>query len=123
LFEHRKQQLQAIVAQLNQQFDEPRISLHLADQYYNMREVMEKHMAVVQAAKQAMIDLGIAPVIYPVRGGTDGSKISFMGLPTPNLFAGGENMHSRYEFISLQVMEQAVDVLRKIAELTVEQGQ
>lgn len=123
LFEHRKQQLQANVAQLNQQFDEPRISLHLADQYYNMREVMEKHMAVVQVAKQAMVDLDIAPVIYPVRGGTDGSKISFMGLPTPNLFAGGENMHSRYEFISLQVMEQAVDVLRKIAELTVEQGQ
>ncbi|MGO3548951.1 MAG: peptidase T, partial [Paucilactobacillus nenjiangensis] len=73
----------------------------------------------VEIAKQAMEDLGIEPVIYPVRGGTDGSKISFMGLPTPNLFAGGENMHSRFEFVSLEVMKQAVDVLLKISELNV----
>ncbi len=76
-----------------------------------MREVLEKDMTAVDIAKEAMEDLGITPEIYPVRGGTDGSKISFMGLPTPNLFAGGENMHGRYEFVSLQTMEKAVDVI------------
>lgn len=116
-FEARKQLITKIVADLNQQFTEPRIELKLTDQYYNMREVIEQHFEVVEIAKQAMEDLGISPVIYPVRGGTDGSKISFLGLPTPNLFAGGENMHSRYEYVSLQVMEQAVDVLLKIVEL------
>lgn len=117
LFEGRKEQLKKIVSDLNRQFNTPRISITMQDQYYNMREVIEQHMDVVEIAEWAMRDLKIKPVIYPVRGGTDGSKISFMGLPTPNLFAGGENMHSRYEFISLQVMEQAVDVLLKIAEL------
>ena len=82
-----------------------------------MREVLEKDMTPVELAKKAMTDLDIEPVIYPVRGGTDGSKISFMGVPTPNLFAGGENMHSRYEYVSLQTMERAVDVILKITEL------
>lgn len=118
LFNHRKQQLEAIVTQLNTQLDQPRIQLTLTDQYYNMREVMDHHMEVVTLAKRAMEALKIQPVIYPVRGGTDGSKISFMGLPTPNLFAGGENMHSRYEFVSLQVMGQAVAVLQQISALT-----
>lgn len=99
---------------MNSNYDIPRITLNMHDQYYNMREVIENHMDVVEIAKQAMKQLGISPVIYPVRGGTDGSKISFLGLPTPNLFAGPENMHSRYEFVSLQVMEQAVDVLLEI---------
>ena len=80
-------------------------------------EIIEKDMSIVELAKQAMIELGISPVIEPVRGGTDGSKISYMGIPTPNLFAGGENMHGRFEFVSLQVMEKATDVIVKIAEL------
>lgn len=70
-------------------------------------------------AKQAMEALSIKPIIYPVRGGTDGSKISYMGLPTPNLFAGGENMHSRFEFVSVQTMEQVVNVLLKISDLNI----
>ena len=78
-------------------------------------------MEVVALAKQAMEELGITPDIYPVRGGTDGSTISYMGLPTPNLFAGGENMHSRFEYVSLQTMEKAVDVLLKINELNLKQ--
>lgn len=118
-FEKQKNLLEQIVARLNDQLGQKRISLNLYDQYYNMGEVMENHMEVVELAKQAMRDLHITPVIYPVRGGTDGSKISFMGLPTPNLFAGAENMHSRYEFVSLQVMEQAIMVLLKINELNV----
>ncbi|QFR65952.1 peptidase T [Furfurilactobacillus rossiae] len=116
-FEDRKQQMRDIADKLNATLDEPRVKLVLTDQYYNMREVLEKDMTPVELAKKAMTELDIEPVIYPVRGGTDGSKISFMGVPTPNLFAGGENMHSRYEYVSLQTMERAVDVILKITEL------
>ena len=74
---------------MNQRFDQERIKVDMYDQYYNMKEIIEKDMSIVELAKQAMIELGISPVIEPVRGGTDGSKISYMGIPTPNLFAGG----------------------------------
>lgn len=113
-FEARKRLFKEIVAEMNAGFDTKRIILELKDQYYNMREVIEKDMTVVELAKKAMENLKIKPIIYPVRGGTDGSKISFMGLPTPNLFAGGENMHSRFEYISVQVMEQATSVILEI---------
>ncbi|SEM39914.1 peptidase T. Metallo peptidase. MEROPS family M20B [Ligilactobacillus sp. WC1T17] len=116
-FEARKQVMQDIAAKMNEELGEKRVVMDLKDQYYNMREVIEKDMTVVDLAKQAMEDLDITPVIYPVRGGTDGSKISFMGLPTPNLFAGGENMHARYEYVSQQVMEQATDVILQIVKL------
>ena len=76
-----------------------------------MKKIIEKDMTPVELAKEVMEDLEIKPVIEPIRGGTDGSKISFMGIPTPNLFAGGENMHGRFEFVSLQTMEKAVDVI------------
>ena len=89
----------------------------LEDNYYNMKEVIEKDISIVELAKNAMIELGITPIIEPVRGGTDGSKISFMGIPTPNIFAGGENMHGRFEFVALESMEKATDVIVKIAEL------
>ena len=82
-----------------------------------MKEVIEKDMSIVELAKNAMLELGIKPLIEPVRGGTDGSKISFMGIPTPNIFAGGENMHGRFEFVALESMEKACDVIVKIAEL------
>ncbi|MDN2452300.1 peptidase T [Lactobacillus sp. UCMA15818] len=121
-FEARKELFKEIVDKMNAQFAEPRLILDLKDQYYNMREVIEKDMNVVGLARVAMNNLGITPVIYPVRGGTDGSKISFMGLPTPNLFAGGENMHSRFEYVSVQVMEKATDVLLEIIKLTNEQN-
>ena len=74
-------------------------------------------MSIVELAENAMIELGNTPIIEPVRGGTDGSKISFMGIPTPNIFAGGENMHGRFEFVALESMEKATDVIVKIAEL------
>lgn len=118
-FESRKALMKQLAKQINDHYDQPRIQLTITDQYYNMREVLAKHMDVVDLAKQAMADLDIKPVIYPVRGGTDGSTISFMGLPTPNLFAGGENMHSRFEFVSLQTMEKALAVLLKIVQLNV----
>ena len=93
------------------------MTLQLTDQYYNLKDALQGHMDVVELAQTAMKELAIEPVIYPVRGGTDGSTISYMGLPTPNLFAGGENMHARFEYVSLQTMEKAVDVLLKMSEL------
>lgn len=116
-FEQRKQLMKDIAAKLNEKLGQERVVLELKDQYYNMREVIEKDMTVVELAKQAMENLDITPEIYPVRGGTDGSTISFMGLPTPNIFAGGENMHARYEYVSKQVMEQAADVILEIIKL------
>jgi len=116
-FEARKAMITSIQEKMNQQFDQERIQVEMYDQYYNMREIIEKDMSIVDLAEKAMIELEIKPVIEPVRGGTDGSKISYLGIPTPNLFAGGENMHGRFEFVSLQVMEKATDVIVKIAEL------
>ncbi len=117
IFEARKAKIKEIQQTLNAPFDEERIKVDLFDQYYNMREVIEKDMSIVEIAKQAMEELSIQPIIEPVRGGTDGSKISYLGIPTPNIFAGGENMHGRFEFVSLQAMEKATNVIIKIAEL------
>ncbi|MDF7637279.1 peptidase T [Leuconostocaceae bacterium ESL0958] len=111
LFEEKKARMASIADQLNADLDQDRIELAVQDQYYNMGDRLKDHQEVVALAKRAMVAAGIEPVIEPVRGGTDGSKITFLGLPTPNLFAGGENMHGRFEYVSKQVMEQAVTVL------------
>ncbi|MCL5457272.1 peptidase T [Loigolactobacillus coryniformis] len=115
--EARKEKARQLAAKLNQQLGLERITLDIFDQYYNMSEILKQDMTSVELAKKAMENLDIKPLIEPVRGGTDGSKISFMGLPTPNLFAGPENMHGRYEFISEQVMAKAVDVILEITRL------
>lgn len=119
-FQERKALMQEIADKMNSELGQERVKPTIKDQYYNMAKVIEKDMSIVDIAKQAMENLDITPKIEPVRGGTDGSKISFMGLPTPNLFAGGENMHGRYEFVSLQSMEKAVDVLLEINKLNLE---
>lgn len=119
-FEDRKQKVLDIADDLNNSFDKKRIFVEMKDQYYNMREIIEKDMQAIEVAEQAMKSLDIEPVLEPIRGGTDGSKISFMGLPTPNLFAGGENFHGRYEFVAIESMEKATDVIRKIIELLAE---
>lgn len=116
-FEERKQMILDIAEELNGQFDEKRIHVEMNDQYYNMREVIEGDMRPIDIAKRAMEELNIEPVIEPIRGGTDGSKISFMGLPTPNIFAGGENFHGRYEYVAVESMQKATDVICKIIEL------
>ncbi|MHC5216039.1 peptidase T [Enterococcus sp. LJL128] len=116
-FEARKKKITEIQRRLNASFDQERVEVTMFDQYYNMKEVIEKDMSIIELAKQAMIELEIKPLIEPIRGGTDGSKISYLGTPTPNIFAGGENMHGRFEFVSLQAMEKATDVIVKIAEL------
>lgn len=110
-FENRKKLVQEIADKMNAELGKDCVLITVNDQYYNMKKVIEKDMTPVELAKEVMEDLGIKPVIEPIRGGTDGSKISFMGIPTPNLFAGGENMHGRFEFVSLQTMEKAVDVI------------
>lgn len=110
-FENRKAELERIAAKMNAELGEERVILSLHDQYYNMKKVIEKDMTPINIAKSVMENLDITPIIEPIRGGTDGSKISFMGIPTPNIFAGGENMHGRFEYVSLQTMEKAVDVI------------
>ncbi len=110
-FENRKAFVKKIADRMNEDLGSQRVVISIKDQYYNMKKVIEKDMTPITLAKQVMEDLDIKPVIEPIRGGTDGSKISFMGIPTPNLFAGGENMHGRFEFVSLQTMEKAVDVI------------
>lgn len=117
IFETRKQKLMDIAATFNQKFGEGRISVTLNDQYYNMGEVLKNDMKSVELAEEAMKKLNIKPIIEPVRGGTDGSKITFLGLPTPNIFAGGENMHGCFEYVSTTVMEQATDVILEIVTL------
>ena len=110
-FKKRKELVETIANKMNANFDTERVKVNLYDQYYNMKKVIEKDMTPITIAEKVMKDLNIKPIIEPIRGGTDGSKISFMGIPTPNLFAGGENMHGRYEFVSLETMQKAVDVI------------
>ncbi len=120
-FEGRKALITEIQEKINSRFDEERISINLYDQYYNMRDIIEKDLSIIELAKAAMVKLGIEPNTEPVRGGTDGSKISYMGIPTPNIFAGGENMHGRYEFVAVESMKKATDVIVEIARLNEEQ--
>lgn len=116
-FEARKQTLIDIVDNLNNKYGENTVTIDIWDQYYNMREVLEDNMHVVELAKDAIISLGIEPIIRPVRGGTDGSRLSFMGLPTPNLYTGGENFHGKHELAVVESMVSATQTLIKIAEL------
>ena len=117
LFEAKKAYLQLVADRLNASLGSNRISIDMKDQYYNMAEIIEKDFRAVEVAQKAMENLSITPIIEPIRGGTDGSKISFMGLPTPNIFAGGENFHGRYEFVAVESMEKARDVIIEIAKL------
>lgn len=117
LFEAKNNYLKKIAEEMNRRFDEPRVFVTITEQYRNMAEIIEENPQSVELAIEAMEALGIKPDTSPIRGGTDGSKISFMGLPTPNLFTGGENFHGRYEFASLDVMQKSVDVILKITQL------
>jgi tripeptide aminopeptidase len=113
-FEAKKQLMRDAAAELQEQYGTGAVQLELEDQYYNMREKIEPVMEIVDAAETAMKTLGIEPNIVPVRGGTDGSQLSYMGLPTPNIFTGGENYHGKYEFISAENMEKATQVIVEI---------
>lgn len=116
-FEAKKKFTENVAKKINEKYGKELVSVEIKDQYYNMGEIIKDHMNVVEIAKKAMENLGIKPVIEPIRGGTDGSKISFMGLSTPNIFAGGENFHGKYEFVALESMILATDVIVEIVKL------
>ena len=116
-FEMKKKFAANVAKKINEKYGKELVSVEIKDQYYNMGEIIKDHMNVVEIAEKAMKNLGIKPIIQPIRGGTDGSKISFMGLPTPNIFAGGENFHGKYEFVALESMVLATDVIVEIVKL------
>ncbi len=115
-FEERMRYMQRVADDMNVRFGEGTVKLTLKEQYRNMREMIEPKMFIIDIAKRAMERAGVVPLVKPIRGGTDGAQLSFMGLPCPNLFAGGINFHSRYEFVSVQVMERAVATIVGIVE-------
>ncbi len=116
-FEARKKKIEEIVQDLREKYGHDNILLEMKDQYYNMKEKIEPVIGIVEIADKAMKSLGINPIIKPIRGGTDGSQLSYMGLPTPNIFTGGENYHGKYEFISVDNMEKATNVIINIIKL------
>ena len=119
-FNAKKKFVEEIAKKINEKYPKKVVELEMKDQYYNMGEIIKDHMYVVDIAKEAMENVGVNPLIKAIRGGTDGSKISFMGLPTPNIFAGGENFHGKYEFVTLESMEKATDVIIEIIKLNVD---
>ena len=117
-FEARKRFIKNAVEQMNEKYGEGMVSVELTDQYYNMKEKIDPQMHVIDLVLKAMQEVGVAPKVKPIRGGTDGAQLSFKGLPCPNIFAGGINFHGPYEFIPVQSMEKAMQVIIKICELT-----
>lgn len=119
-FEARKEVMQKLTDELNQQYQREVVTIDIKDQYFNMKEKVEPVMHIVDIAEEAMKQLDIKPLIKAIRGGTDGSQLSYMGLPCPNIFAGGHNFHGRYEYVPVESMIKATEVICKIAELTAE---
>ena len=117
-FEDRKHFMLRCVEQMNEKYGEGTVICEVKDQYYNMKEKIDPQMHVIDLVLHAMQDCGVAPKVKPIRGGTDGAQLSFKGLPCPNIFAGGVNFHGPYEFVSIQVMEKALEVIVRICELT-----
>ncbi|MBE6257831.1 MAG: peptidase T [Prevotella sp.] len=117
-FEDRKRFVLRCTEQMNEAFGEGTVTVELKDQYYNMKEKIDPQMHVIDVVLHAMQDCGVAPKVKPIRGGTDGAQLSFRGLPCPNIFAGGVNFHGPYEFVSIQSMEKAMQVIIRICELT-----
>ena len=116
LFENRKQFMLDLIAKMNIELGSNAIEIELKDQYYNMKEKVVPVMHIVDIAEEVMEDIGITPLIKPIRGGTDGSQLSFMGLPCPNIFAGGHNFHGKYEYVPVESMMKATEVIVGISE-------
>lgn len=121
-FEAKKELVQQAFEALQKEYGEDAVQLEMNDQYYNMAEKIEPVKFIVDLAEEAMLNLGITPIKKAIRGGTDGSQLSFMGLPTPNIFAGGENMHGKYEYVSAETMEKATEVILEIVKLYEQRG-
>mgnify|MGYP000167200529 FL=1 len=120
-FEARKEMMLKLADELNSQLGEPCVSVEIKDQYFNMREKIEPVMHIVDIAQKAMQQAGIKPLIKPIRGGTDGSQLSFKGLPCPNIFAGGHNFHGRFEYVPVESIQKAIEVIINIAQLVGEE--
>jgi tripeptide aminopeptidase len=120
-FEARKEMMLKLADELNSQLGEPCVSVEIKDQYFNMREKIEPVMHIVDIAEKAMEQAGIKPLIKPIRGGTDGSQLSFKGLPCPNIFAGGHNFHGRFEYVPVESIQKAIEVIVNIAQLVGEE--
>ena len=116
-FEAKKQYMESVVALMNQKYGENVVKLTLRDQYYNMREMVEPYPEVIDKAFQAMMDADVKPIVRPIRGGTDGARLSYMGLPCPNLFTGGMNFHGKYEYCSLNTMHKAMQTILNLIQL------
>ncbi len=116
-YQGRKQFIEGLCAEFCKKYGEDSVSLEMTDQYFNMREKVEPVKYIVDIAEEAMKQVGVEPMIIPIRGGTDGSRLSYMGLPCPNIFAGGHNFHGRFEYVPIESMEKAVDVILKVVEL------
>ena len=112
-FNEKKETLEEAVKFLKYKYGDV-IELKIEDSYYNMREKVEPHMEIIDIAKAAIEEVGLLPIVKPIRGGTDGARLSYMGLPTPNLFTGGYNYHGRYELVSVDIMEKSVNVIKNI---------
>ena len=119
-FEQKKQLMWDVVNFLQRKYGEKCLTLTLKDQYYNMRKMVEPHPQLIEKARRAMIEAGVKPQDKPIRGGTDGSRLSFMGLPCPNLFTGGMNFHGRYEYVSLTTMNRAMNTIINLARIWAE---
>ena len=117
-FEDRKRMIENVVEKMNEKYGEGTVTAEVKDQYYNMKEKIDPQMHVIDLVLRAMQETGVAPKVSPIRGGTDGAQLSFKGLPCPNIFAGGVNFHGPYEFVSIQSMQKAMEVVVKICELT-----
>lgn len=113
-FESRKREMEHLARKINQEYGEGTVEVELRDQYYNMREKVEPVMHIVTLVEEAMKEVGVTPKVQPIRGGTDGARLSFEGLPCPNIFAGGVNFHSRFEYLPIPSMEKAMEVILKI---------
>ncbi|MGL4957042.1 MAG: peptidase T [Bacteroidales bacterium] len=116
-FEARKKLLTKLTNEINTKYQKKIISLKIKDQYYNMRDKVEAHFFLIEKAKNTMLESNVQPIIRPIRGGTDGCRLSYMGLPCPNLFAGGHNFHSKYEFIPLESMAKSSEVVLRLMQL------
>ncbi|APG58913.1 peptidase T [Christiangramia salexigens] len=117
-FEARKQMMRDLVSEICSQYERDCVKIEIKDQYYNMKEKIEPVMHIVDLAQNAMEEVGVKPILKPIRGGTDGAQLSFKGLPCPNIFAGGHNFHGKYEYVPVESMLKATEVIVKLAELT-----
>ena len=117
-FNARKEMMQDLASEVCSQYESDCISVEITDQYFNMREKIEPVMHIIEIAKEAMKEANVEPLLKPIRGGTDGAQLSYMGLPCPNIFAGGHNFHGKYEYVPVESMQKATEVIVKIAEMT-----